>query len=365
MLTDIDIVGEEIPFAESFPTSHDDLGPTEHLFVRITDGEHVGYGEGSALTSFTGETTATMETVAAEEFRPVLTEQSVSAALRAFREFAEQFPGHPAAKTGVEMALLDLRAKQAGVPLATLLGPTYRDKVSCVTAVGALTPGATAEKVVHAYDEGFRTFKVKADGDVDTDVERINCAIGALAERADPGTVDVRIDANTGWETYERARRAIEAIESPEYVEYVEQPVAESATSHLGELRRQLGVPVFADEAVHDLGDVHDLLRPQQQVSGICAKLAKTGSLLDVVTMSEVAAELGVPVTLISAFETSLGVAANIHLASALPKVSSGVELVDDLLASDPSVGPVDVVPTTARPSGPGIGVALPDALFA
>ena len=46
-ITTVDIETRTLPLAESFPTSYGDL-PTDHCYVRVRDGEFVGYGEGAA-----------------------------------------------------------------------------------------------------------------------------------------------------------------------------------------------------------------------------------------------------------------------------------------------------------------------------
>ncbi|GAB7013274.1 muconate/chloromuconate family cycloisomerase [Halolamina salina] len=364
MITSVEVVSREIPYAEAFPTSYDDQSPTQHVFVRARTADATGYGEGSALKWFTGDTAATMASIVRSEFVPAIEGKPVTAALGACRDLADRLPGNPGASAGVEMALLDLRAKQLGVPLQELLGHPRRESIPLAFASGALPAETVAENVVDAFEAGFRTFKIKVDGDLDADAARINAVTRELADRADPEEVFVRADANTGWESYERAGRAIDRIERQAFVEYYEQPVAADAVGDLRSLRTVRGVPVFADEAIHDAADVRELTREPAAVSGVCAKLAKAGSLTEIVRMGELAADAGLPVTLVSAFETSLGVAANLHVASVLPTLSSAAELGANLIAEDPVDRPIERAPDTPVPDGPGLGVELDDALF-
>lgn len=365
VLTTAKAIGREIAFATDFPTSYDDHGPTHHLFVRVEDEEGtIGYGEGSALKWFTGETTATMETVTRETLLPAIDGLDADRALGEFRDLTRRLPGHPGAKAAVEMALLDLRAKQLGVPVRDLLGPVRRTEVPIAFASGALPASEVAENAGDAYAEGYRTFKIKADGNLVGDAARINAVTRELADRGDAADVNVRVDANTGWESYERARSAVERMDRLDLVEYFEQPVAADAAGDLRALRTSLGVPVFADEAIHGVEEVRKLTRETSAISGFCAKLAKTGSLLDVVRMGELARDAGLPVTLVSAFETSLGVAANLHVAAVLPELSSAAELGPGLIAEDPVDQPLEEAPIQPVPEEPGLGVELDDSLF-
>lgn len=364
MITNVDVVGREIPYAESFPTSYDDQSPTQHVFVRVQTEKTTGYGEGSALKWFTGDTAGTMASIAGSEFVPAIEGKSVSDALGACRELADRLPGNPGASAGVEMALLDLRAKQLGVPVQELLGQTRRESIPLAFASGALPAETVASNVVDAFESGFQTFKIKLDGDIDGDTARINAVTRELAERADPDEAFVRADANTGWESYERATQAIDRIERERFIEYYEQPVATNAVGDLRALRTVRGVPVFADEAIHGMDEVRELTQEPCVISGFCAKLAKAGSLIEIVRMGELAADAGVPVTLVSAFETSLGVAANLHIASVLPTLSSAAELGANLIEEDPVDESITRAADTPVPDGPGLGVEFDDGLF-
>ncbi|GAB7095173.1 muconate/chloromuconate family cycloisomerase [Halolamina litorea] len=364
MITSVNTVAREIPYADAFPTSYDDPSPTQHVFVRVRTADATGYGEGSALKWFTGDTAETMASIVRSEFAPAIDGKSVPAALGACRDLAARLPGNPGASAAVEMALLDLRAKQIGVPVRDLLGQPRRDSIPLAFASGALPAETVAANVADAFEAGFRTFKIKVDGDLDGDAARINAVTRELADRADPGEAFVRADANTGWESYERAVRAVDRIDRQAFIEYYEQPVAADAVGDLRSLRTGRGVPVFADEAIHGVEEVRELTREPSAVSGFCAKLAKAGSLVDIVRMGELAADADLPVTLVSAFETSLGVAANLHIASVLPTLSSAAELGGNLIEEDPVDRPIARQPDVAVPEGPGLGVELDDGLF-
>ncbi len=362
-ITTIDVETRTLPLSESFPTSYGDL-PTDHCYVRVRDGEFVGYGEGAALRTFTGETAATMSVAAGDHYAPAVVDETPDAALRALAVAREHLPGHPSAAVAIEAAVFDLKARRLGVPLRDLLGPTRRTTVPTVSVVGGVPPTEAADRVKAALRDGYTRFKLKANGDPATDAVRINAVTEVLATNGNPDQLSVRIDANTGWETAERAMRALKDIDRPEYVEYVEQPVAPDAIADLRHLRRECGLPVFADESIHDLGDVYELLAEPAAVSGVCLKLAKTGSLREWTTMAELAADTGRQVTPISAFDTSLGTAMTLHLCATVPRLSAGAELIPDMVSEDPAVDSIDIGPEATAPDGPGVGVDLPDSLF-
>lgn len=358
-----EVVSRDIPFASSFPTSHEEHGPTRHVFVRLVADDITGYGEGTSLLWFTGESSNTMESVVREQLLPQVVGKSIKDAITAFSDYVGRLPNNPGAKTAVEMSLLDLRGKQLGVPVANLLGPYRRTTIPCAWASGALPPSEVADNAEQAYKDGYRTFKIKADGDVDGDVARID----AVTERFDSlnaTDANIRVDANTGWETYEKAHTAISRMKHKQYIEYFEQPLPDSRLGEMEELRKKLGVPIFADESVHGVRDAINVTNGSPNVSGFCAKLAKTGSLVDLTTMGRVAATNGCPVTLVSAFESSLGLAADLHIAATLPILSSATELGGGHLTQDPVVDGLSQTPEYTVPESPGLGVDLDPGLF-
>lgn len=358
-ISSVDVVGRRIPFAEAFPVSYGTDAVTEHVFVRLgTDDGTTGFGEGTALPWFTGETTDGMVAVIDRWLRPRIAGEPLDEAAVAVERFVDEFPGAAGAKSAVALALLDLRAKRSGVPVRELLGATVRETVPLASLVPGIEPERAEAEARRASEEGYRRFKVKATGDVETDVDRANAVLQAI-----PDDATARIDANTGWRNYQTAIGALDDIEPLAKVEYLEQPVAADRPRDNGKLWAETGVPVFADESVHGPGDV-ERLGAEGLVAGCHLKLAKTGSLTRLVEMAGIARRHDLDVTVVSAFGTSLDVAANLQLAAVTPNVSAACEFVPNLIDDDPATNPIAVEPTVPLPDGPGLGVELQDDLF-
>lgn len=356
-ITDIDTVSRTIPFADSFPVSYESHSGTEHLFVRVsTDTEHVGYGEGTALPWFTGDVGEGLEAVVDRYLSSQLAGDTLAEAIATTREFIDAFPGAPGAKAAVEMALLDLSSKEAGVPLSTHLGSRIRDSVPVTQVIPALSPEAAADRVLDATEQGFRSFKVKATGDGDSDVERINAVTAAL-----PSDGVVRVDANTGWERYNRAKAVLDRLDHPGRIEYIEQPVATHRIDDMRRLWDATDVPVYADES---FAGPDDVVAHPDAVAGCHLKLAKAGSLERLTEMARLAARRDMRVTVVSAFGTSLDAAANLHVAAVLDNLSAGAELCTGLTVEDPTSPKLPVAGEVEIPTRPGIGVELDDSLF-
>ncbi len=227
-----------------------------------------------------------------------------------------------------------------------------RDRVPVNVTVPVVAP-EQAHAIVTS--SGCRTAKVKvADprSDIGDDIARLEAVRDALG----PGG-HLRIDANGAWDV-PTARRHLGVLARFE-LEYAEQPCP--TTEDLAALRRQLAhdgldVPIAADESIRRSGD------PERVVALEAADVAvlKVQPLGGVRACLELAERLGLPVVVSSALETSVGLAAGLALAAALPELpyACGLNtsrlLVDDVV-DEPLVavdGWLDVrrpVPTPAR----------------
>ena len=356
-IVDVDTVSYPIPFEESFPVSYESHDGTEHLFVRIrTDTEHTGYGEGTALPWFTGDVSEGLLAVTQRYLIPAVIDKPLSEATSAVNDFIDDFPGAPGAKAAMEMALLDLTAKRAELPLSDLLGTRIQDSVSVTQVIPALTPEDAARRVRDAATDGFRSFKVKADGDIEGDVARIDAVTKAL-----PSDGIVRVDANTGWRRYHRAKEVVDQLAHPGRLEYIEQPVATHRIDDMRRLWETTGIPVYADES---FAGPDDVIEYPDAVAGCHLKLAKAGSLKRITEMAQLAARRDMKVSVVSAFGTSLDAAANLHVAAVLGNLSAGAELCTGLTAEDPTTPNLPLSNEVEIPSEPGIGVELPADLF-
>ena len=184
-----------------------------------------------------------------------------------------------------------------------------RDLIPVNCTVPAVGPEHAADIVRRS---GCTTAKVKvADrGQVLADdllrVEAVRDAIGPSGR--------VRIDANGAW-SVDDARIAISTLDAVGNLEYVEQPCA--TVEELAQLRLVVDVPIAADESVRN---VDDPLRVAQLEAADIAVL-KVQPLGGVHACLEIAEKIGLPVVVSGAVETSVGLAAGLALAAALPEL--------------------------------------------
>src|SRR5262249_21063644 len=204
-----------------------------------------------------------------------------------------------------------------------------RDQVPVNVTVPAVGP-AQAHALVAA--SGCRTAKVKVaerGQSLADDVARVEAVRDALGPAG-----KIRVDANAAWDVG-KAERALGELHRFG-LEYAEQPCP--TLDELAELRRRVDVPVAADESirraedpltVRAAGAADIVVIKAQPLGGVRAALAVAGA-------------CGLPVVVSSAVETSVGLAAGLALAAALPELPYACRLATmSLLTGDVTADPL------------------------
>lgn len=248
---------------------------------------------------------------------------------------------HGAAGTGEFSPFWEYDAAESATWLAAALEaadrtfpPPVREWVPVNCTVPAVSPERAAAIVTGSH--GCRTAKVKVaelGQGLDDDLARVAAVREALGPQG-----QVRVDANGAWSV----RRAVEAIRklSEFDLEYVEQPVP--TVEDLVEVRRRVDVPIAADESIRRAGDPMRV----QQLDAADVAVLKVQPLGGVRNCLRLAEQLRLPVVVSSALESSVGIAAGVALAAALPELPYACGLATTSMftrdvVTDPAV-PVD-----------------------
>lgn len=207
--------------------------------------------------------------------------------------------------------------------------PPVRTEVPVNTTVPAVDPQTAAALV---RGSGCTTAKVKvaeSGQSLADDVDRVAAVRDALGP-----TGRLRVDANGAWDV-ETALLALARLDRYD-LEYVEQPCA--TMEELAAVRRRSRVPVAADESIRTADDPVRAVR----AGAVDIVVLKVQPLGGVHAALEVAEAAGVPVVVSSALETSVGLAAGLAFAAALPELPHACGLgTATLLAGDVTTAPL------------------------
>jgi len=218
-----------------------------------------------------------------------------------------------------------------------------RDRIPVNVTVPAVDPAAAH---LITRDGGCRTAKVKVAEPGQTladDQARLEAVRDALGPDG-----RIRIDANGGWDV-DAAVAAIGVLHrAAGGLEYVEQP--SRTVEDLAAVRRRVDVPIAADESIRRVDDPYRV----RELDAADIAVLKVQPLGGVRACLRIAEDIGLPVVVSSALETSLGIAAGVALAAALPELPyacglATVQLLTDDLAVAPLL-PVDGELPVTRP---------------
>lgn len=229
-----------VPFRVAFSHASATRRRAENLFVGVEDEEgRVGLGEGCPRSYVSGETPHAAAAAVAR-WRPALLRIEGADGLRAWLEdMREEIDQAPSAACAVELALLDLFARQAGVPVEDLLGRPRLERPLAVTAVYGRAP-TPVFLLQHArfIAAGMVDAKLKLSGREDWDGRRA----ARLARRG-----QVRLDANNLWPDAARALAGLERAAPHAWA--VEEPVRPRDWAGLARVGRESGLAVILDES--------------------------------------------------------------------------------------------------------------------
>jgi muconate cycloisomerase len=263
-------------------------------------------------------------------------------------ELREGNPVSPAARCAVDTARSDLEARRRGVPLAELLGGSRRRWVACSALVTGTRPHEVVGEVERRLESGFTTFKLKASDAASLDLERLGAARWAGGR-----TGRLRLDFN-GRLAPAEAEVRLASLERFG-MELFEQPLpAGSEVADWKRLAEGTCVTLAADESLADPRLGEELA---DAGLALALKLATVGGPRAAL---ELAARARGPVTIGSSFETSVGIAAALQVACALPEEPLACGLATgDLLDGDLANGLALEGPCLRLPDAPGLGVEL------
>jgi glucarate dehydratase len=273
------------------------------------------------------------------------------------------------ALAGLDMALFDWAGRHFDLPIWRLLGGTGNRDFEAVAHIPALLldapvdrrelpklfadPARIHELVDHALhlrrDPGFTAFKVKCTGTSPTwDVAILRALRAALGD-----DVKLRWDPNA---SYPPAQATVLCQQLEELnLEYYEDPI--HGIAGMAQLRARMKTPLATNMCVVNFDHLATALH-QPCVDVVLADLVMWGGPQSMVELGDVTPLFGFDLTIHSAFELGIGMAANLQIAAALDPVRRAIDFGLENMAHELIVPQIPVHGgRVAVPDGPGLGV--------
>jgi len=263
----------------------------------------------------------------------------------------------------VEIALWDILGKAAGLPVYRLLGGKVRETVPIKMSVSGLDPAGAAKLAEWAMSQKLRALKVKVGIEPEGDIARVKAVRAAIGP-----AIPLGVDANGGWSP-RIAIRTIRRLVDECGIYFAEQPVPPLDVQWMADVRRNVPVPVMADESCYTLQDAMALARAGA-ADILSVYVGKGGGIGPARKIAAVAEAAGLTCTVGSNLELGVASAAMAHLATATTGIGAE-EFPCDILGplayeEDLLVEPLEVRDGAVRaPDRPGLGVELDEAKLA
>ena len=347
----IHIVHLRMPLVHPFETSFGVETQKDTILVRVdAEGLH-GYGEAPVhgRPSYSADDVVTTLHVLADFMAPALVGRRLSGPEDLEPDVAG-VRGHRFARAALELALADLAARAAGMPLHRYYGAT-RERIPVGVSIGIqATPEALLDRIAGFLEAGYSRVKVKIKPGWDVAV------LGAI--RARFPSVMLFADANAAY----TLRDLPVLLEMDRYgLALIEQPLGHDDLVDHARLQARMTTPVCLDESLAGPSASRAALR-LGAAGAVNIKMARMGGGVASRRLAECARRLRLPVFCGGMLESGIGRAHNMALA-ALPAFN----LPGDISASD-RYYLQDIVDPPARleaggclalPSAPGIGVTV------
>ncbi len=343
-----------VPLRSPFKTALRQVEEVEDVVVVLeSECGKVGYGSAPATMAITGEDHHSIINTLLNELLPWLQRQEFDD-LGSVLALVGQLPADNVnARSALEIAVFDLAAQAAGLPLSDFLGggPSLLE-TGITISVGQ--PAVMVGAAQGALERGFTSLKLKVGGPTDQDVERVAQVAAAVAGRA-----GIYLDANQAW-TSAQAVQVVNALNKRGItMEVLEQPVPAADIAGLAQLCMALDTPVMADESVFDDDDaVRVIAAAAADIINI--KLVKSAGISGALRIADIAADAGISCMMGCMLESAIGVGAAAHVAAARSAVIKRVDLDAPMLCRhNPIVGgTLFDGPKVALNTTPGLGIS-------
>lgn len=307
------------------------------LFVHYCHNGIEGVGEGAPIVGY--KESAESARGAVDSVLPLLNSCDPAQFKKVMLQVGARVPGEWAAKSAIDIALMDWMGKRFGIPLYEYFGLDPDDAPITSFSIGIDKPDVVRAKVREA--EEYPVLKIKVG--LDTDEEMV-ATVRSVTQKP------LRVDANQGWTDREAAARKIEWL-SKQGVQFVEQPMPADRIEDLHWLRQRSSLPLMADESCRHPEDIPKLVGIFDALN---IKLDKAGGMGVAYEMIQMARALGFKTMLGSMVSSSCAITAAAHLSPLTDYADLDGNL---LVANDPYRGATVENGKLLLPRGPGLGL--------
>jgi L-alanine-DL-glutamate epimerase-like enolase superfamily enzyme len=303
----------DMGLSEPYTIAYETVSSATNIILKITtDTGITGWGCAAPDLTITGETPEDVTKLTETLITDLLIGESPFRLARVNSILKERVPGAKSSIAMADMALHDIMARKAGIPLYQLLGG-FRDSIPTSITIGIMGVEDTVKQAGKYLDKGFFILKLKGGISLSDDIEKVMKVREKLGRK-----FRIRFDANQGY-SFEESVEFIKRTKSAS-IEIFEQPTSLQKDEKMGEVTRSVEVPVMADESMKTLKDAFRLVR-NDTIDMVNIKLMKVGGIMESGHINSVAKAAGMEVMVGCLDECALGISAGLHFALSRPNI--------------------------------------------
>jgi L-alanine-DL-glutamate epimerase-like enolase superfamily enzyme len=361
-IVSVDLARVDYPLVGEFKFFRTPARPT--VVLRLTDDNGVeGWGQSVPIETWTYETIESVESTLRHYLAPVIlgADPSDIADIHARMERAIRpsfSVGMPLAKAAIDLACYDLWGKQASKPVTALLGGARTDTVRLSWTVNSPTLAGAETVLEQGRALGYANFNVKV-GYPQTpayDVELVRTVTSFS-----PGGFHW-CDANTSYDL-DTARTM-----APQFADLglkaLESPLPPNRLRDYQTLKRQGALPILMDEGIVAPTEVDEFIA-LDMFDGIAMKVARCGGLWNATRIATLLRDNDLLLFASGLTDPELSMAASAHFFSwaglEFPAALNGPQYIAERGTGDAGFRAQGDIMRV--PSGPGLGIAIGDAI--
>ena len=251
-INNIEFFKLDLKMRSGYTIAYESIDEATNIILKITASNGLtGWGCAAPDLAITHETADDVIDNIERFVIPMLQGENPFQIVRFHEELKLRNPQMRSTLAMVNIALYDLLARKAKMPLYQLLGG-YRKKIQTSVTLGICPLEETLAQAREFWQQGFRILKLKGGLSLDEDIEKVHKLREAFGK-----DLTLRFDANQGY-SVEQSVRFIKSTRAAE-IELLEQPTHIDNEDALRRVVEEVEVPVMADESIRSLKDVFRL----------------------------------------------------------------------------------------------------------
>jgi L-alanine-DL-glutamate epimerase-like enolase superfamily enzyme len=361
-IVSVDIARVDYPLVGEFKFFKTQARPT--VVLRLTDDNGLeGWGQSVPIETWTYETTESVETTLRHYLAPALLgadpRDIADIHARMERAIRPSFSvGQPLCKAAVDLACYDLWGQQTKQPVTALLGGAKTDRVRLSWTINAPTLAGVERLLEQGRALGYANFNIKVGSPQTTayDLDLVR-TVTAFA----PGGFHW-CDANTSYDLDTALTMA------PKFADLglkaLESPLPPNRFRDYRALKRQSALPILMDEGIVAPAEVDEFIA-LDMLDGIAMKVARCGGLWNATRIATLLRDHGLLLFASGLTDPELSMAASAHFFGwaglDLPAALNGPQYIAERGTGDAAFRAQGDIMRV--PAGPGLGIAIPDAI--